>query len=401
VAVARQAIRYLPNCREPRDRYSAHPIRSIHIKQIAALPYRIEPDGSAQILLITSRETKRWIVPKGNPIRGLAPHQAAAHEAFEEAGISGIACPVAIGTYQYDKRRPNGKSRRATVDLFPLAVVTQFSDWPEMHERTTSWFPAPEAARMVEEPELQSMISAFREPPKTAGLAQSALLWARQTGGERIPGLRWFQRLMPSQGRFFEQFEEHTQTLVAGADALARLFAGDDSIAACAKVIHDEEHKADNIIRDVLQDVRRTLITPFDRSAITSLIGVMDDAIDQMNATAKTITMYEVTKFDREMRDMSGIIVEAARITAEAMPLLRSIGTNGNRLHALTERLVRIEGHADDIHDVGVKALFKQHGEDRPMAFVIGREIYSHLEKIVDRFEDVANEIQGLVIDHA
>jgi len=64
------------------------------------------------------------VVPKGNPIRGLAPHQAAAHEAFEEAGISGIACPAALGFYHYDKRRANGSSRRATVQLFPLSVVS-------------------------------------------------------------------------------------------------------------------------------------------------------------------------------------------------------------------------------------------------------------------------------------
>lgn len=340
-------------------------------------------------------------MPKGNPVRGLQPHQSAAHEAFEEAGISGIACPVSIGAYHYDKRRSNGTSRRARVELFPLSVITQFDDWPEMHERTTDWFSTQDAANAVDEPELRALIGSFREPPKTAGIAESALLWARQTGREKVPGVRWFQKLMPSQGRFFEQFEEHTQTLVAGADALARLFAGEDSIAACVKVIHDEEHKADNVIREVLQDVRKVLITPFDRSAITSLIGAMDDAIDQMNATAKTITLYEVTEFEPQMRDMSGIIVEAARITAEAVPLLRAIGSNGNRLHALTERLVRIEGHADDIHDAGVKALFKRHGDVQPMGFVIGREIYSHLEKIVDRFEDVANEIQGLVIDHA
>jgi uncharacterized protein len=351
--------------------------------------------------LITSRETKRWVIPKGNPVRGLAPHQSAAHEAFEEAGISGIACPVSIGTYHYDKRRSNGSSRNATVNVFPLAVISQFDDWPEMHERTTQWFDLADAADAVDEAELKALISSFREPPKTVGLAETALLWARQTGGEKVPGLRWFQKLMPSQGRFFEQFEEHAETLVAGADALARLFEGGDTIAAYCKEIYDQEHRADNIIRDVLQDVRRTLITPFDRSAITSLIGSMDDAIDQMNGTAKTITLYEVTEFEQPMRDMTGIIVEAARITAEAVPLLRSIGGNANRLHALTERLVRIEGHADEIHDRGLKALFSTHGEKRPMAFIIGREIYSHLEKVVDRFEDVANEIQGLVIDHA
>lgn len=306
-----------------------------------------------------------------------------------------------IGSYHYDKRLRSGSSRRAKVEVFPLSVIGQFEHWPEMHERTTRWFELPQAVQAVDESELRALIGSFREPPKTAGLAESALLWARQRGGERVPGLRWFQKLMPSQGRFFEQFEEHAQTLVAGADALARLFEGGDTIADCCKEIYDQEHKADDIIREVLQDVRRTLITPFDRSAITSLIGSMDDAIDQMNGTAKTITLYEVTEFEQPMRDMAGIIVEAARITAEAVPLLRSIGTTGNRLHALTERLVRIEGHADEIHDAGLKALFKAHGETRPMAFVIGRELYSHLEKVVDRFEDVANEIQGLVIDHA
>ena len=101
------------------------------------------------------------------------------------------------------------------------------------------------------------------------------------------------------------------------------------------------------------------------------------------------------------MRDMAGIVVEAARVTAEAIPLLRSVGTNASRLHDLTARLIQIEGHADDIHDAGLKALFKAHGASSPMDFIVGREIYSHLEKIVDRFEDVANEIQGLVIDHA
>lgn len=371
------------------------------MRQVAALPYRIADDGSAEILLITSRETRRWVIPKGNPIRGLQSHQAAAHEAFEEAGISGIACPTPLGIYHYDKRRANGSIRDARVEVFPLAVVSQFADWPEMHERETRWTSPAEAAAAVDEPELKAIIAAFREPPKTAGLAESALLWARRTGGEKVPILRWFQALMPKQGRFFELFEQHAQTLVDAADALARLIEGGDTIAHYSKIIQDREHDADNIIREVLQDVRRTLITPFDRSAITSLIGSMDDAIDQMNQTAKTISLYEITEFEQQMRDMSGIIVEAARITAEAIPLLRSIGTNGNRLHALTERLVRIEGHADDIYDNGLKMLFKNHGEQRPMAFIVGREIYANLEKIVDRFEDVANEIQGLVIDHA
>ena len=142
-------------------------------------------------------------------------------------------------------------------------------------------------------------------------------------------------------------------------------------------------------------------VTPFDRSAITDLIGVMDDAIDQMNGTANAIALYEITDFEPEMRDMAAIVVEAARVTSEAIPLLRSLGDNSDRLNDLTARIIEIEGRADDIHDAGVRAAFRAHRDGDAMRFVIAREIYGSLEKIVDRFEDVANEVQGLVIDHA
>ena len=76
-------------------------------------------------------------------------------------------------------------------------------------------------------------------------------------------------------------------------------------------------------------------------------------------------------------------------------------GGRGSRLHDLTERLVKLEGHADILHEAGLKALYNQARQGNPMDFVVGNEIYSHLEKVTDRFEDVANEISGLVIDHA
>lgn len=371
------------------------------IKQVAALPYCIDSTGAVQVLLITSRETRRWIIPKGNRIRGLEPHQAAAHEAFEEGGISGIACPMSLGSYHYGKHRADGSTREASVDVFPLAFLTQFEDWPEQDQRQTKWFSLVEAAAVVDEPELKTIITDFRQPSARIGLAETAVTWVRQRGSEKVPILRWFQALMPKQGRFFELFEAHSRTLVDGADALARMLEGGDTIAEYCRAIGRYEDHADAIARDVLQDVRRTFVTPFDRSAITSLINAMDDAIDQMNQTAKTITLYEVHEFEPRMQDMTGLIVEAARITSEAVPLLRSVNNNGNRLHLLTERIIRIEDKADEIHDAGVKALFKEYGATQPMQFIVQREIYSHLERVVDRFEDVANEIEGLVIDHA
>ena len=77
------------------------------------------------------------------------------------------------------------------------------------------------------------------------------------------------------------------------------------------------------------------------------------------------------------------------------------LGANGPRLHELTERLVRMEGHADEIHASGLKRLFREHGETNPTRFLIARELFRHLERVTDSFEDVANEIDGLVIDHA
>ncbi|QNQ12078.1 DUF47 family protein [Sphingomonas alpina] len=372
------------------------------MRQIGALPYRIDASGAAEIMLITSRETRRWVIPKGNPIKGMAPHEAAAQEAYEEAGIRGYPCPTPVGDFIYRKHRRAGRSRDMTVTVFPLAFVEQAGDWPEQDQRDTRWFPLDKAAAAVDEPGLKAIIAAFREPPIPASFAERMLPVVRTGARRRVPMLGWFQSLMPKQGRFFELFEAHAATLVAGADALAKLLHGEGSIADQVAEIIRREHEADDITRDVLQDVRRVFVTPFDRSAITDLIGVMDDAIDQMNGTAKAIQLYEVTDFTAQMRDMAGIIVEAARVTAEAIPLLRSVASNGGRLHELTSRLIQLEGHADDIHDTGVQALFKasQNGGD-PMAFIAGREIYSSLEKIVDRFEDVANEIQGLVIDHA
>ena len=100
------------------------------------------------------------------------------------------------------------------------------------------------------------------------------------------------------------------------------------------------------------------------------------------------------------MREMVGMIAEAAALTAEGMPLLRDITRNGARLHEITEKIVRLEGAADDVHAAGLKLAFNAHS-GQPIQFIVAREIYKHLERITDAFEDVANEIDGIVIDHA
>ena len=366
--------------------------------QVGALPYRIAADGRAEVLLITSRDSGRWIVPKGNAMAGLADHEAAAVEAWEEAGVRGVVCPTPLGRFHYLKNRRFRPAQELAVDLYPLMVTEQAATWPERHQRVTQWVDLKQAAGAVAEPELKNLITGFREPP-SATLAR-VLPAIRTTMRRRVPMLGWFQSLLPKSGRFFDQFETHGATLTAGADALARLLNGDGDAATHIARIVAEEQRADDVTRDVLQDVRRIFVTPFDRSAIIGLIGVMDDAIDQMNSFGTAVTLYEVTEFTAQMRAMGGVIVEAARVISEALPLLRAIGGNGGRISELTARMIALEGDADEIHNDGLKALFKAADGDA-MRFVIGRELYNSLERVVDRFEDVANELQGLVIDHA
>ena len=368
------------------------------------MPYRTEGnalDAPVQVLLVTSRETKRWVIPKGNPEPGLAAHAAAAVEAEDEAGVRGAVCPTPLGTYRYRKRRGNGASLMIEVDVFPLAVTQELSFWKESEERERRWVPLGEAADAVEEADLAALIRSFG-PAEFNSAARGTNVLGTIARKSRVgPMFGWFQKLLPRTGGFFELFEAHAVSIVGAANALCRLVGGGPAMADHVREIHEREHDADNVIREVLTSVRRTFLTPFDRGAITSLIGAMDDAVDEMQAAASAIDVYELTEFEQEMKDMTAIIVDAARLTAEAMPLLRDVAANGARLHELTERLVRMEGHADEIHAAGLKRAFQLYGRSDTVRFIVAREIYKHLERIADSFEDVANEIDGIVIDHA
>ena len=211
--------------------------------------------------------------------------------------------------------------------------------------------------------------------------------------------LDWFRALMPKEDRFFGLFDRHARTLVEGAGALKDLLGGGDAVPGAAARVAQHEEVADEITREALDAVRRTFITPFDRSDIQALVTALDDTIDQMKKTAKTALLFEVSRFEPPMREMGDIIAEAAAITAEAVPLLRSLGANATRLNGLTERVIQLEGRADDVHEKGIKALYLASRSD-PMAFVVGSEIYDHLEKVMDRFEDVANRISSVLVEN-
>jgi 8-oxo-dGTP pyrophosphatase MutT (NUDIX family) len=127
-------------------------------RQYGAVPYRIGEGGHLEVMLVTSRETRRWVVPKGWPMKRRTPAEAAAREAFEEAGVLGEVGEAPLGTYSYLKAFKGDLWFRCEVQVFPLEVRQARERWPEAAQRTRRWFTPAEAAEAVNEPELQRLI---------------------------------------------------------------------------------------------------------------------------------------------------------------------------------------------------------------------------------------------------
>jgi 8-oxo-dGTP pyrophosphatase MutT (NUDIX family) len=160
-------------------------------QQYAALPWRQAP--GFEILLITSRQTRRWVIPKGWPIPAHSAAGTAAQEAYEEAGIRGEMTAQAIGYYGYSKRLRGGAKKRFRVDVFGMEVTEVLDQWPEAHERARQWLSPAEAAIRVDEPELALLIRAFagdRLGQALPGPTWSQAIWQKLKVLLRLLGLR-------------------------------------------------------------------------------------------------------------------------------------------------------------------------------------------------------------------
>lgn len=144
----------------PPPKPKAHAKKRRARRQYATLAYRTSPE--LEILLVSSRETARWVIPKGWPMKGRKPQAAAALEAFEEAGVTGPISKSLIGTYNYDKRLSDGDVITCTVEVYPMMVGVELADWPEREQRTRQWFSLTAAADAVEEDTLKTLIGKFK-----------------------------------------------------------------------------------------------------------------------------------------------------------------------------------------------------------------------------------------------
>jgi 8-oxo-dGTP pyrophosphatase MutT (NUDIX family) len=131
--------------------------------QHGALPYRFAADGALEILLLTTRGTRRWIIPKGWPIKGLKPFKSAAREAYEEAGVRGAIGSKSIGSFVYDKKLEEGVTVPCAVSVFPLKVERHHKTWPESHQREIRWLAPAEALALLEDPGLRDLVAGFVE----------------------------------------------------------------------------------------------------------------------------------------------------------------------------------------------------------------------------------------------
>jgi 8-oxo-dGTP pyrophosphatase MutT (NUDIX family) len=141
---------------------------SRHI-QYAALPYRRNSKSELEVMLVTSRETRRWIIPKGWPKSGMRPYDTAAEEAFEEAGVAGKVKKRPIGSYSYEKILKKGDAANCNVQVFALRVTRQHKNWPEKDQREIEWCRPAKAVRFVKEQYLRRIILNFAKVAKAGG----------------------------------------------------------------------------------------------------------------------------------------------------------------------------------------------------------------------------------------
>ena len=159
--------------------------------------------------------------------------------------------------------------------------------------------------------------------------------------------LGWFQKLMPREDNFFEMYTRHMATVTAGAVELRGLLRKEGDFAAHASEIGRQERLADEIMRELLLAVRRTFITPFDRSDVAGLGTALDDAIDQMQRCAKKMDLFDMRSFEPKMVEMGEVIVEAAELIGRMVAMLPDMRANNARISALNVQMAKLEEKAD------------------------------------------------------
>lgn len=207
-----------------------------------------------------------------------------------------------------------------------------------------------------------------------------------------------FERLMPRTGQFFELFNEHAEQVVLGSRELAALMTSGDDFQRRAYNIETIEKRADKITRATIELVHKTFITPLDREDIHQLISKMDDILDLIEDAAQLMFLYDVRELKPEAKQLADICVECCERVKSAVALLSNMD-HATEILQICAEIDRLESEADHVMRGAIARLFRDEPDVRELIKL--RSVYEHLETVTDRCEDVANIIQGIVLENS
>lgn len=205
-------------------------------------------------------------------------------------------------------------------------------------------------------------------------------------------------RLLPREGRFFDFFNEHAELVVQGSRELAALMASGDDLERRAHNIESIEKRADKVTRSTIELLHKTFITPLDREDIHQLITKMDDILDLLEDSAQLMFLYGVRHPTPEAKKLSEICVACCDKVKSAVSMLSNMD-HAAEIMVLCTEMDRLESEADHVMRAAIARLFREEPDVRELIKL--RSIYEHLETVTDRCEDVANIIQGIVLENS
>jgi len=206
-----------------------------------------------------------------------------------------------------------------------------------------------------------------------------------------------FGRLLPKETSFFDFFDRHAALSEEGAKEFRKLVEVGSSVVSCAKRIKEIEHEADTVTHRCVEALHRTFITPIERDDIYRLISRMDDVLDYVEAAAERISLYEITVMTPEVRELAQVLCKATEKVAVALKGLRDM-KNAEPISQACVDVNRLENEGDAILRIAVARLFRE--ETNAIMVIKWKEIYESLESATDRCEDVANIVEGIVLEN-
>src|SRR4029434_5293819 len=206
------------------------------------------------------------------------------------------------------------------------------------------------------------------------------------------------RRLLPREEDFFGLFERHAALTVEGAKEMQRLVQGNENIRALAARIKEIEHETDVITHTCVERLHKTFITPLDRDDIHRLITRMDDVMDYIESAAAAVMLYELSEMTTPAQELADVLLQSTRAVAVAVAGLKTVKHAKTILDACIE-VNRLENVGDEILRTALADLFR--GASDPLLVLKWKEVYEALENATDRCEDVGNDIEGVVREHA